>query len=91
LGAGVSHERKLDHTVYEDVVRALMGSDAYLLFVFDNLIKHVRYTPSVTLPFVADPIISKTLPIRGFVRPRSQSVPSRLAGQHLPKRAVIFG
>jgi len=42
LGAGVSHERKLDHTVYEDVVRALMGSDAYLLFVFDNLIKHTQ-------------------------------------------------
>ena len=68
LGAGVSHERKLDHTVYEDVVRALMGSDAYLLFVFDNLIKHVRYLPAVTLLFVADPIISKTLLIGGFVR-----------------------
>lgn len=32
------NERKLEQNLYEDLVRALMGKDAYLLFVFDRLI-----------------------------------------------------
>lgn len=40
LGQISGNDRKLEAPIYEDCIRALMGSDAYLLFVFDSLIRH---------------------------------------------------
>ena len=41
------NERKMDTAVYEDFVRVLMGSNAYLLFVFDRLLSQtLRYLPN---------------------------------------------
>jgi hypothetical protein len=37
----LSSERKLEANVYEDMVRELLGKDAYLLFVYDRLITTV--------------------------------------------------
>jgi histone deacetylase complex regulatory component SIN3 len=34
-------ERKLEANTYEDLVRELLGKDAYLLFVYDRLIATV--------------------------------------------------
>lgn len=31
-------DRKLDQILYEDMIRVLLGKDAYLLFVFDRLV-----------------------------------------------------
>jgi hypothetical protein len=31
-------ERKMEQSAYEDLVRVLLGKDAYLLFVFDRLV-----------------------------------------------------
>jgi hypothetical protein len=58
--------------MYEDLIRTLMGSDAYLLFVFDNLIKHVSiyFLPNVCIDFT----ILKTLPKRRLMRYVSKSV-----------------
>lgn len=38
FGQQMPNERKLEQNSYEDLVRALMGKDAYLLFVFDRLL-----------------------------------------------------
>jgi hypothetical protein len=35
--------KKLDHNNYEDILRTLMGEQAYLLFVFDKLIMQVSH------------------------------------------------
>jgi len=40
MGA-IPNERKLEQNAYEDLVRGLMGKDAYLLFVFEKLITTV--------------------------------------------------
>lgn len=37
----LSPERKLETNTYEDIVRELLGKDAYLLFVYDKLIASV--------------------------------------------------
>jgi hypothetical protein len=34
----LSSERKIEPANYEDLVRELLGKDAYLLFVYDKLI-----------------------------------------------------
>jgi hypothetical protein len=34
----ISTDRKMEQNSYEDLVRALMGKEAYLLFVFDKLL-----------------------------------------------------
>lgn len=31
-------DKKTDQALYEDMIRVLLGKDAYLLFVFDRLI-----------------------------------------------------
>lgn len=40
----LSSERKLEANIYEDLVRELLGKDAYLLFVYDKLIATVSET-----------------------------------------------
>ena len=40
----LSSERKLEANIYEDLVRELLGKDAYLLFVYDKLISTVSET-----------------------------------------------
>jgi len=43
------NEKKMDMSIYEDFVRVLMGSEAYLLFVFDRLITQtLKYLPNFT-------------------------------------------
>ncbi len=37
----LSTDRKLEANIYEDLVRELLGKDAYLLFVYDKLIATV--------------------------------------------------
>lgn len=37
----LSSERKMEANTYEDLVRELLGKDAYLLFVYDRLIATV--------------------------------------------------
>jgi histone deacetylase complex regulatory component SIN3 len=39
----LSAERKLEANTYEDMVRELLGKDAYLLFVYDKLIATVSF------------------------------------------------
>ena len=39
----LSAERKMEANTYEDLVRELLGKDAYLLFVYDRLIATVSY------------------------------------------------
>jgi histone deacetylase complex regulatory component SIN3 len=39
----LSAERKLEANAYEDMVRELLGKDAYLLFVYDKLIATVSF------------------------------------------------
>ena len=36
-------QKKLDPSNYEDIVRMLMGDQAYLIFVFDKLIMQVSF------------------------------------------------
>lgn len=38
--------KRLDPANYEDIVRSLMGEQAFLLFVFDKLILQVSVVPS---------------------------------------------
>lgn len=33
-----SSDKKIEQTVLEDMIRVLLGKDAYLLFVFDRLV-----------------------------------------------------
>lgn len=41
------NEKKLDQNIYEDFVRVLMGSNAYLLFVMDRLLAQtLKYLPN---------------------------------------------
>ena len=42
-------QKKLDPSNYEDIVRMLMGDQAYLLFVFDKLIMQVSKHRSTNL------------------------------------------
>jgi hypothetical protein len=39
----LSSERKIEPNTYEDLVRELLGKDAYLLFVYDRLICTVSF------------------------------------------------
>lgn len=45
----LSSERKQEANIYEDLVRELLGKDAYLLFVYDKLIATVSETRIKTL------------------------------------------
>ena len=40
--------KKLDPSNYEDIVRTLMGEQAFLLFVFDKLILQVSLLPTLS-------------------------------------------
>lgn len=45
-----STDRKMEQTFYEDLVRALMGKEAYLLFVFDKLLHGtLKHMPAIAI------------------------------------------
>ena len=37
----IVNDRKLEQFAYEDLLRTMMGKDAYLLFIFDRLLTAV--------------------------------------------------
>lgn len=37
----IVNDRKLEQFAYEDLLRTMMGEDAYLLFIFDRLLSAV--------------------------------------------------
>jgi histone deacetylase complex regulatory component SIN3 len=39
----IVNDRKLEQFAYEDLLRTLMGKDAYLLFIFDRLLSAVSW------------------------------------------------
>jgi len=46
------NERKMmEQTTYEDMVRSMMGKNAYLMFVFGGLLSAVSSNKSITLLF----------------------------------------
>lgn len=50
-GQQLSSDRKVDSLEYEEIARAMMGKEAYLIFVFDKLITQVTIHSQFNLIF----------------------------------------
>lgn len=48
----MGQDRKMEQNSYEDLMREMVGKDAYFLFVFDRLIASVSPFPLLTLFFI---------------------------------------